>query len=246
MAMNDILAISLKGMQNDLAQLERTSMNMVNTSTPGYKREVTSVTPFSQLMSMTDIQSSASEVKSSIDLRPGSMRSTGRALDLAIQGEGFFEINTTEGRVYTRRGNFQIDAGGKLVTDQGYAVMGDKGEIKVKSSSVSIDKNGFVFESGSEDQLNSMPVAQIKLVKFTSPAAMIRIEGSNFKAVEEGNLITENYVQVQQGYLENSNASSAQEMIQLMKTVRHFESMQKMAQGYDELLGMTIRKLGDV
>ena len=75
---------------------------------------------------------------------------------------------------------------------------------------------------------------------------MIRVNGGNFKAQSEEKLITETNVQIQQGYLENSNANSSQEMIQLMKTVRHFESMQKMAQGYDEMLGVAIRKLGEV
>lgn len=244
--MHDILAISLKGMQIDLAQLERTSMNMVNTSTPGYKREIVAVKPFTQFVSEAEQSTITDSLTTNYDLSAGSLRATNRSLDVAIQSEGYFELQTNEGLIYSRKGNFHVDADGRLVSDQGFPVSGENGQIKISSSDITISKSGEIYEKNIVDSATQFPLAKLKLVKFDSPSSMIRVNGGNFKAQSEEKLITETNVQIQQGYLENSNANSSQEMIQLMKTVRHFESMQKMAQGYDEMLGVAIRKLGEV
>ena len=148
--------------------------------------------------------------------------------------------------VYSRKGDFHIDGTGKLVSEQGFPVMTSKGELSLDTSNILVDKQGNIFDKSSQQSSLSQPIAQIKLVKFENLKNIKRVEGGNFQSIDSSVNLSESEMQVQQGYLENSNASSAQEMIQLMKTVRHFESMQKMAQGYDEMLGTAIRKLGDV
>ena len=244
--MEDVLAVSLKGMQIDMLQMERTGMNMVNTVTPGYKRDVVNVRPFSQYISEVNENAEAGSVSIVPDFKHGTLKNTNRSLDMAISGEGFFELKSPQGLVYSRKGNFHIDGAGNLVSEQGYPVMTSKGEISLDTSNILVDKQGNIFDKSTQQSPLSQSIAQIKLVKFENLKNVKRVEGGNFQSIDPGVNLSDSEIQVQQGYLENSNASSAQEMIQLMKTVRHFESMQKMAQGYDEMLGTAIRKLGDI
>lgn len=242
---NNVMAVALSGMQTDLAQLQKVSANMANSATPGYKREITGTTPFSQIINDLSSIDVLANVKSTIDMRQGALQKTTRSLDLAIQGNGLFEVQTPNGLAYTRRGSFQLDSQGRIVTDQGFPLIGDKGEIRVQSANVEIDSNGAIYHLNDNNDASHIPVGHIKLVGFEKPADIIRDEHGLFRPTSEDKLIRETNVQIQQGYLENSNTSTAQEMIQMMKTMRHFESMQKIAQSHDEMLGMAIRKFGE-
>lgn len=242
---NNVMAVALSGMQTDLAQLQKVSANMANSATPGYKREITGTTPFSQIINDLSSIDVLANVKSKIDMRQGALQKTTRSLDLAIQGNGLFEVQTPNGLAYTRRGSFQLDSQGRIVTDQGFPLIGDKGEIHVQSANVEIDSNGAIYHLNDNNDASHIPVGHIKLVGFEKPADIIRDEHGLFRPTSEDKLIRETNVQIQQGYLENSNTSTAQEMIQMMKTMRHFESMQKIAQSHDEMLGMAIRKFGE-
>jgi len=83
-------------------------------------------------------------------------------------------------------------------------------------------------------------------VRFQDPARLERL-GAGLVAAGAGmTLVADGQARVQQGALENANVSSMQEMVQLMETMRHFESIQRVAQGYDEMLGTAIRRLGDL
>lgn len=246
--MSEILAIALNSLQNDMRQVEHVAMNLANTLTPGYKRQVAVAQPFSSMVERATAASGglapqlAGSVQTFVDVRAGSLKRTGEGLDLAIDGEGFFEVATPEGPAYTRQGNFRVDERGRLVTSQGQPVMGAGGEIMLADAKVRIDRNGNVFSGGDA----AGAVAQLKVVRFEDPAPMTSL-GNGLLASGDGmTQLSGTEIQVQQGYLENSNVSTQQEMIHLMHATRHFESVQKAIQGYDEVIGTAIRKLGEV
>ncbi|HJV47709.1 MAG TPA: flagellar hook-basal body protein [Geothrix sp.] len=262
--MDDVFAITLASMHQDMSRLDRVAMNLANASTPGYKREVVASRPFvevledvaSQGSSMSSGQSApagmpaSSQMKVLFDVHPGTVKVTGEAMDVAITGDAFFEISTEQGPAYTRQGDFHLDARGRLVTAQGHPVMGRNGEIFLTTQAPSIDATGAITEpnatTGPSAAAPGSPVAQLKLVRFEDAKTLQRL-GDGLMAAGSGmTVLNGTESQVRQGALENSNISTLQEMVQMMQTARHFETIQKITQGYDEMIGTAIHKLGDL
>jgi flagellar basal-body rod protein FlgF len=244
--MNEVLALSLQSMHGDMARLDQVGMNLANVLTPGYKRTVALQSPITanfagHFAAAADSSMNAMPtVQFAADLRAGTLKSTAQPLDLAIAGDGFFEVMTPNGLAYTRQGSFQVDARGRLVTSQGYAVMGTSGEITLDSSQPVIAANGAITSP-----LTNATVAQLKLVDFDPGTTPQRLGDGLFAASPGIKQVEDAGVQIRQGYLENSNAASTLEMAALVQAMRHFEGMQKVVQGYDEMVGIAIRKLGE-
>lgn len=251
--MNEILAIGLQGMQGDAARVEQIAMNLANALTPGFKRAVAVQAPVAASFAVhlsgaaalpprADGEVALPAMAFRSDSRVGTLKFTGQPLDVALAGTGYFEVVTDNGPAYTRQGNFRVDAAGRLVTAQGYPVMGQGGEIVLPLSSPVITATGAVLSAEGRDEA---PLAQLKIVDFEDGAALDRL-GEGLLAAGGGmKLLRREEAQVRQGYLENSNVVSTQEMTGLIQAMRHFESMHKVAQGYDEMLGTAIRKLGE-
>jgi flagellar basal-body rod protein FlgG len=250
--MQDVLAITLSALQQDAARLDRVSSNLANSATPAYKREVTvqratahDPASFSRAVALAAAQAGTRPIAAGAqhevvrDMRAGTLKPTQQPLDLALAGTGFFEVSTEAGPAYTRHGQFHLDARGRLVNPQGLPVMGLSGEIVLGSSQVSIDTQGNVHEQGRF-------VAQLKLVDFDRGTPLTAREGGLYEASAPARVLRADQVSLRQGWLENSNVNTMHEMVQLTQTMRHFESMHKTVQAYDEMVGTAIRKLGDL
>lgn len=268
--MSDVLAITLNGMQQDMARLERISMNMANATTPGYKREVASSLPvgaggFAGAMrgadaarrtggagatatpgSIPGVLAVAGSLMVQTDDHAGTLKTTGQSLDVALTAPGFFEVSTDAGPAYTRLGSWQLDARGRLVTAQGQPVMGVGGEIVLSRPNPVIDANGQVFESKPGGGLETTPVGQLKVVRFEGAVHLEHLGSGLLRTDSAPVQVADADVQLRQGFVENSNVNSMQEMTQLIQSMRHFESMQRVALGYDEMIGAAVRKLGDL
>ena len=235
---DNVLSAVLGSIHADMARVERVGMNIANAQTVGYKRELVAATAFgSQVESALSVHT---------DARPGVLKPTGQSLDLALASTGWFEVMTPQGPAYTRQGQFQRDAQGRLVTAQGDPVMGTGGVIHLQDASPRIDGAGRIFErtNGGSDG-PSGPVAQIKVVQFPAGAALQKLGSGLVQLRGEAPTPPEGSVQVQQGFLEQSNVSHMHEMVRLLETARHLESLQKVALAYDEMLAGSIRRLGD-
>lgn len=250
--MNEVLAIGLQGMQGDMARLDQVGMNLANALTPGYKRGIAVQGPIGASFAAylgaatgaTNAEAAVPTLRSQVtsDARPGTLKLTGQSLDVALVGNGYFEVMTESGPAYTRSGSFRLDGQGKLVTAQGHAVMGNSGEIVLKTASPTIDASGAIHASTSPD---TQPLGRLRIVEFEAGTRLERL-GDNLVAGNAGvKPLAEEAIQVRQGFLENSNVSSTYEMTTLIQTMRHFESMQKVVQSYDDMLGNAIRKLGE-
>lgn len=255
--MRGILAVTLQSMQNDMKRVDVVGTNLANATTPGYKREMLIERPFVDLMTSSTstagdaLLNGTNSISTQVvtDSRAGMMKATGQKLDLALGASGYFEVQTNDGLAYTRQGNFQLDARGRLVTSQGFPVMGKSGEIYLKTSNLVIDENGNVHDASLDRQglaTSDKALAQIKVVAAKNSSALKKIGDGLVVANESAEWAEVGAPLMKQGHLENSNVSSMEEMVQLMQTMRHFESMQKVTQGYDEMMGTAIRKLGDL
>ncbi|HSV47314.1 MAG TPA: flagellar hook-basal body protein [Ramlibacter sp.] len=248
--MDEVLAISLHAMKGDMARLDQIAMNIANGLTPGFKRGVVHqgaqqasfAAHLNAALADPAAGPTAGAVTVSSDMRVGSLKATGQKLDVALAGKGYFEVMTDAGPAYTRQGNFRIDAQGRLVTQQGHPVLGHGGEILLQLADPIISAAGEISSAGGGAQ---RVLARLKVVTFAD-ASHLQNLGKGLHAAGPGaQLAKDDEVQVRQGFLENSNVNSSQEMTSLVQTMRHFESMQKIAQGYDEMLGTAIRKLTD-
>lgn len=257
--MDKVLSIALASLHQDMNRMDRVALNLVNSATPGFKREVAVSRPFMNLIEDGATPNSqvagANSVLTSmpmqvvLDTRPAALKMTGEPLDLALTGDGFFEVQTETGPAYTRQGNFHTDAQGRLITAQGYPVAGKNGDIFLTTQTPRIDGFGNITEPDAAPKaagLPNGPIAQIKVVRFEQTSQMRHL-GEGLLTPGEGiSAHSPGAGQIKQGALENSNVSSAREMVELIQTMRHFESIQKVTQGYHEMLGVAIHKLGDL
>jgi len=241
--MIDALTTVAASMSSDLSRMTSIGHNLANASTPGYKRHVAAgAEPFVQALEDQARAAGAAPAGNGTvaDHKHGTLRPTGAALDVAIGGDGFFEVRTDSGLAYTRRGDFRVDATGQLVTHAGHQVMGTSGPLVLRSASPVIGKDGRVLDGEHE-------VGQLKIVHFAKPQQLTRVgEGGLFTAPEEAAATPEQQApKLYQGHLEASNVNTASEMVKLIETVRHFEAMQKVVHGTDEMTERALRKLGE-
>jgi flagellar basal body rod protein FlgG len=242
----DSVSIASIAMQDDLQRMNNISQNLANVTTLGYKRQIAVGRPFASFLQggTSPDEAGVSEagglnLVSMLDMRAGTMRQTGNPLDLAIEGEGFFEVATEQGVAYSRQGTMRVDPHGRLVNQQDLPLMGVSGEWKPNGGPMTIDAHGEVKQG-------EHIIGQIKLVRFSNPNRMTALGNGMFG--QGGATVAEpgaNIGTVRTGFQENSNVSSAQEMVRLTETVRHFEAMQKVMQGYGDVFDQTLRKLGE-
>jgi flagellar basal-body rod protein FlgF len=155
------------------------------------------------------------------DFSTGSMRDTGRSLDVALTGDGFLVVQTREGERYTRAGALSMDSSGQLITMSGEMVVGDGGPITLPPGQVSIGDDGSV-------SVGNQTVGRLKVVSFNNPnAALVKSGPSLFAATGAERPTEAANTKVVQGALESSNVNTIEEMAAMMQNSREFESLQK-------------------
>jgi flagellar basal-body rod protein FlgF len=212
---------ALSGMRTRLEELDRLAFDLANVSTAGYKTERLAKMASERDQFATALDSAVDVVSSGtkIDFSSGVLASTGRDLDVAIDGGGFFEIETARGLRYTRNGGFQRRADGLVTTAEGEPVMGESGPITVGAGAVSVSADGTI-KSG-----NAI-VGRLRVVEFGSERDLIRESGSRFRALT-GAEPTEIEPKVIGGALEQSNVSIVDRMAALTELTRGFEALQR-------------------
>jgi flagellar basal-body rod protein FlgG len=218
-------------MQVDELRMRLAANNAANVLTHGFRRQFAAV----QIAGTGDGYGPV--VSTIADARPAALAPTGAPLDLAIEGEGWFELRRDGQAVLSRRGHFMTDAQGRLVDEAGWALQGQAGDIVVGSPSPRIDAGGTVFE-------NDKPVGQVRLVMVPAGAPLEPVSGTLYRAGGAQPAVPGEAGRVRQGFLERSNVDSATEMVRVVETVRHFESGQRALQALDDLNDKLLRTLG--
>jgi flagellar basal body rod protein FlgG len=183
-------------------------------------------------------------MKNQVDYHEGEMKETNNPMDMALRGDGFFSLMNNNGdAVYTRDGQFYIDADGVMVNSMGHQ-FADAGGNVIQTlpggGDLTIDKEGLIFQDGQN-------IAQVGVFVFQDPLMNLQKVGGGFIAKEDGvepELAEVDQFTLMQGYLESSNVSAIQEMIGLIEVSRAHEANQKMIQAFDQNIGKAIGTLG--
>jgi flagellar basal-body rod protein FlgF len=210
-------------------RLETISNNMANLNTNGFRKDIIS---FNEALSMNYI--------SETDFAQGSVRHTGNDLDVALEGQGFFKVQTPKGVRYTRDGAFSLNVQGSLVTRSGDVVLGENGPITIAGGTMTITNDGQVVVDGT-------PVDKLMLAEFKQPQFLNK-EGSSyyFHQGPESEVLAAAETVVKQSYLESSNVDPTAEMVKMIEAYRSFESAQKAIQSIDEMTSKMINDQGMV
>lgn len=171
----------------------------------------------------------------------GSINQTGNALDLAIQGNGFFQIQQPDGTIaYTRDGNFSLTAEGQIVTDDGHALI-PAIQVPQGSTQVTIGADGTVSATVAGSS-TAQQLGKIQLASFTNPTGLksiggnLLIETDASGAPQQGDPGTDGRGSVEQGALEASNVNVVEELVDMIETQRAYEVNSKMIKATDEML----------
>jgi flagellar basal-body rod protein FlgG len=250
------LMISKTGMTAQQTQLDVISNNLANVSTNGFKR---SSAVFEDLMyqNLRQVGANAAQqaelptglqvglgvrtVATARQFTQGSVQQSGNALDVAINGQGFFQIAMPDGTTaYTRDGSFQLNAQGQMVTSSGYPLTAGI-TLPPETTSITISSDGIVTAK-LPGNTTPQQVGAIELANFINPAGLEPMGQNLFReSVASGNPIngapgTTGMGSLMQGYTEASNVNVVQELVSMIQTQRAYEMNSKAIQTSDQML----------
>jgi len=271
------LFTAASGMQAQEHRMDALANNLANVDLNGYKRDVSVSKAFPEMLmrrfnddgqyrlpfGSMDTAPIVGKVGTGVEynesftvFEQGSLKETSNPFDLALDGEGFFSIQTNDGERYTRNGNFILGKEGYLLTKDGFPVLGEKGPIQIKLNNFTIDQLGRVWQNGDfsddpqrlvsmdeNDWANTELVDRIKLVDFPRDRHLKK-QGNSFWAETEYSgspeIVEENRPRVHQGFLEASNVNSVREMVNMIEVNRAYEANQKVITTHDGMLDKLI------
>lgn len=227
--------IAASGASSQITALDVTANNLANASTPGYKAQT--VLFQEHLIKAEFVGESrqamryAGVAEVSSDMTAGAISSTGRPLDAAIMGDGFFAVQTPQGERYTRAGAFHMDPGGMLVTPDGHPVLSAAGKpIKGSSGSgeISLNQDGSLRAG---DQV----LGQLRIVDFDDSSGL-EPEGTQlYRATERSGTVKSAPTDLYVGAVEMPNISVVKGMTQLVTASRTFETLQRAVEVFSEM-----------
>lgn len=243
------------GMNAQQQRMDTISNNLANVNTTGYKKDGVFFESFKDLYinKINDPESNTSKRigkmnfgvrvgETYVDYSQGTLQQTNIANQIGIQGDGFFVVGTLNedgsyNEKYTRDGSFTLNNMGQLVTLDGQFVMGEDGPIVIEDmQNLIVNELGGVYEGPTK-------IGQLKLVGIKDPTQLNKIGNGLYVRTTESVEI-DFTGKVQQGFLENSNVSSIEEMINMINVMRSYESSQKILTTYDATLDQAVNQIG--
>jgi flagellar basal-body rod protein FlgG len=252
--MNLSLYSAATGMEAQQLNLNAIANNLANVNTPGFKR---SKIEFQDLLYQKPRAAGADSgggnlVPTGVEVGNGSrvaatskvftqgqLTNTGEKLDIAIEGDGFFEVQRPDGTIgYTRDGSFKLNAQGQVVTVDGMPVLSGFQPIPPGAGSVTISEDGQVTVQSSSGTQNF----SLTLARFANPAGLRSLGGNLYEETaasgtpELGKVGEQGFGRTIQGYIEASNVNIVEEMVALIVAQRAYEINSKSIQTSDEML----------
>jgi flagellar basal-body rod protein FlgF len=209
------------------AQMDVVANNIANANTSGFKAEM-------MLMSEVDMPaepgvdlSYVQDFATARDFSPGTLRPTGNDLDVAIQGNGFFAVQTPQGVRYTRLGRFQLDANGTLVTSHGYPVLagGSPVTLNPDDGPVNIAEDGSISTDLARNGQMMSAVGKLDVVDFANRDALTPVDDTMFDAGTQPPTAATG--KLAQRMLEDSNVNPIVEMTNMIEVTRNYQSVQR-------------------
>lgn len=245
------------GMQSQQVNLDVIANNLANVNTTGYKKAKAEFQDLlyqttraagaeqgsgSQLPGSTQIGHGSRLVATSKIFTTGELTQTGERLDVAIHGDGFFEVQMPDGsRAYTRDGALKTDSTGRITTSDGLPLQGGFQPIPAGTTNITISSDGTVTTQGASGK----QTFRVSLVRFANPGGLDSVGHNLFKettasgTAEIGNPAENGFGELQQGYLELSNVKVVEEMVNMILAQRAYEVNSKAVQTADEMMGMS-------
>lgn len=235
----NVIDVAALGLRQATERLYVIGNNVTNIATPGYKRQIAIQTAFAT--ALTAQASITGSMTVHMDLGAGKLRNTGAPLDLALGEREFLLVQRPDGSTGLQAGgSLGLDASGHLVNASGFPVMGPTGPLSVPviSAEVRLDGKGQLTADGKA-------YGAVQVVKLREQA-QVAATGDGLYAVSAPEDMTPvAMVRVVPGHLQSSNVVASHELVHLTATVRHAESMARLIQAADEMLGKAIYKLGE-
>lgn len=223
-----------------------TANNIANMSTTGFKVEKILLQRFNQTgASQADGPATVSFVKDRgmvRDFRTGQIEHTGRALDLALSGRGFFVVETDDGIRYTRDGRFSVDNNGTLSTADGKAVLDDSDSPIVLNTT---DETPVITKAGSV-QVGGQEIARLKIADFAALSTLHKTGEGRFEAPADAPELTVQNPNIMQSALERSNVVPIMEMNRMIEITRSYQSISNLLNQEQNLTRRAIQRLGSV
>lgn len=250
--MGSDMYVALSGALARMRELDVAANNLANVDTVGYKRDRTSfVTALETALSSADgklTPGAAAQVYAAVgsdqfDSRGGPIETTGGSLDVAIDGSGYFAVQTDRGTRYTRAGAFSVNAEGQLTTASGEPVLGGGSPIGLPAGPVEITASGAILLQGLQAGDPLQNVGQLSLVEFAEDALLTK-EGRNlFRAPEDVVPIEAESPQFVPRSLERSNVQPVQELADLVILQRSFDIALRMLESDNEASTRLIQEM---
>jgi len=228
--MIDGIELAASGLDAYTNVQESIARNLANANTIGFKKNTIS---FKSILTEVDgVETSSLQTNYGVDQSNGNLTYTGNNLDIAIDGDGFFTLETDKGMRYTRNGQFQLSSNGEIVTDTGSKLLGQSGPIIIPDGGreIVIDNKGVV-------RLDGKDVGELIITNFTDLTKLVPTGDSTFTAPLE--TINENEdvkFRVAQGYLERSNVNVVMEMVDMITNMRSYEASNNVIKTFSDLM----------
>lgn len=230
--MNSGYYAACAGLMAQTQALDLVANNLANLSTAGYRGEqpdfrtvlagrllAVGTNPLNRAINDFGVLSG-----SALDLSPGNLERTGNPLDLAIEGKGFFAVQTPAGVRYTRNGAFQVSPKGQLITASGDPVLGEQGAIVLPPGPVSISADGTISSLGAV-------AGKLRIVEF-APGASPAAEGNSYYSAPATAVRPSANSSVRQGMLEASNVNPVAATVNLIVVQRQADMMERALSAY--------------
>jgi flagellar basal-body rod protein FlgF len=228
--MDRLVHTSLSAMRGAMARQAATANNLANVGTVGFRGEMASARALWLRGDGLESRAFASEEVNGADMRPGAATETGRALDVAVEGDAFLTVQASNGdEAYTRRGDLRISETGLLTTGDGDPVLGEQGPITLPpADSVKIEADGAIWiVPAGGDPNQPQPADRLKLA---SPAGSDVVKGLDglFRVRGGGILPADPSGRVVSGKLEGSNVEATKALVDMIEASRAWETQLKL------------------
>ena len=235
--MSELIMQLSEVMRAEVKSLDQVAHNAANLATPGFRSERSVLTGdfLSQVTANSHASNTSLKAQPGISLKDGPLQVTGNQSELALRGTGWFVVASPDGPKLTRDGRFHLDAEGSLVDRRGYSVLTDTGSVSGLDKSFHVSADGTISTNGNA-------VAKLRIVS-TSDMSALRSLGDGLYHYA-GDVVAANNAAVIQGAYEASNVDTAADMMLLMRTTRHIETLQRSMSAYDQMLSTGINQLG--
>lgn len=233
--MDRLIYTAMSGASHTLQQQATVAQNLSNVNTPGYRAAVNAFRAVPIVGEGLPTRAFVVDSTVGADFSPGVMQSTGRNLDIAVQGKGWIAVQLENGSAaYTRNGSFQVSPEGILQTRNGLNVAGDTGLITIPpNTEVTVAKDGTISTVPTGMPPNQVVVVgRLKLVN-PAEAQMVRGDDGLFRTRDGKPVVADIEVTVAPGNLESSNVNTVDVMVHMISLARQFDMQMKMLQSAD-------------